>query len=100
MLSHSIVFLHYASSSAFLPSCILLGIPWVPSDSCLAPAKWDSVQGQRKDLICQLWTWLERRGMVRCAVLGVCVCGEIDTFSFIYCNNAPPYYIFFPFKTL
>lgn len=29
-----------------------------------------------------------------------CVCGEIDTFSFIYCNNAPPYYIFFPFKTL
>lgn len=95
MLSFPIVFLHDTSSSAFLPSGILLGIPWVPLSSCLAPAKWDSAQGQRRALIWQQWTRLERRGVVRCAVLGL---SGIDIFSFFYGSGVPPYHLFLSFE--
>lgn len=68
MLSCSIGFLHCTSSSAFFPSGTLLGIPWVPPNSSLASAKWDSVEDRSGTM-----GWgdgLRRSSIVRYAVLG------------------------------
>lgn len=91
MLSCSIVFLH---SSASLPSHVLLGIPRVPLNSSLAPAEWDSVEGQFREQWAVEMAWEERHGEIHSS--GVCG-GKLAIFSFIYCNDAPPSYLFLYF---